>query len=346
MTRPALPVLLLTVFCAAHALTLPEALSRVEGRSSVVSARTEQRNARVNLERVARDPLAVRADTLQAEQRLALAEASLEQSYYAAMSQLTSAYTGVLQAADQTALAEQGLALSRRSLAIATIRFENGSATRLDLDDAQVSLEAAQNNVRAAREGRELALNNLLSIVVGDLGAGKLEDIPEKFFTELPPLSAALESALRHPELLNVQQQAELAALGVAVLDPLYAAQTQIDTARSQLEGARSALREARRSFRLRVHSLYSQAENARQTLRLEAATLGNAQKRLQTQRQRLEGGLISQLTFEQAVVQTAQARLEAESAQAGYLDALLELQAGSLVPLGGPFAASFGEEQ
>ena len=323
-------------------LTLPEVLRRVDTRSSVITAWSELRDARVNLERVARDPLAVRADTLGAEQRLELAEASLEQTRYAAMSELVSAYTGVLNATEQVELAEQGLAVAQRSLEIATIRLENGSATPLDLDDAQASLNEAQNTLRAAREAQSLARNNLIS-VVGEVGSAELGGVPERFFVELPPLEAVLTSAERHPDLLGVQQQAELAALGAEVLDPLYAAQTQIDTAESQAEAAQSAFGEARRGFLLQVRNLYSQAENARATLRLEAAALTNARERLATQQQRLDGGLISQIDFDQTELQTAQAQLEAEGARTGYLNALLELQAGSLVPLGGPFAAALG---
>lgn len=326
-------------------LTLPEALRGVDARSSVVTARSELRDARVNLERVQRDPLAVRADTLQAEQRLELAAASLAQTRYAAIGELTGAYTGVLNASEQTELAAQGLALAERSLEIATIRLDNGSATQLDLDDAQASLSEAQNTLRAAGEARDLALNSLISIS-GEVEGVKVASISEDFFVELPALETALASAERHPDLLGAQQQAELAALGAAVLDPLYAAQTQIDTAESQAGATQSALAEARRGFRLQVRNLYSQAENARATLRLEAAALANARERLATQRRRLAGGLVSQIDFAQTELQTAQAKLEAESARTGYLNALLELQAGSLVPLGGPFAASSGEKR
>ena len=346
------PLLLsLLLFSAAHALagatppptgapqtlTLPDVLRRVDTRTGVVTARSERRDARVNLERVQRDPLAVRADTLQAEQRLELAEASFTQSRYAAMSELVGAYTGVLNASEQLELAAQGLTFSERSLEIATIRLENGSATPLDLDDAQASLDEAQNTLRAAREAQSLARNNLIS-VVGEVGAAELGGVPEEFFVELPPLETVLTSAERHPDLLSVQQQAELAALGARVLDPLYAAQTQIDTADTQAEAAQSAFAEARRGFLLQVRNLYSQAENARATLRLEAAALANARERLATQAQRLDGGLISQIDFAQTELQTAQAQLEAEGARTGYLNALLELQAGSLAPLGGPF--------
>ena len=331
---------------AAHALTLPEALQSVPERSSVVNAVAELRDARTNLDRVTRDPLAVRADTLQAEQRLALAESSLEQTRYTAQRELTTAYTGVLQANAQVALAEQSLALSERARRVATIRLENGSATQLDLSDAEASLNETQNGLRAAREGQGIALSNLVSILGTEVEADELEPLPEGFLTDLPPLEVALTSAERHPDLLTVAQQTELADLGASVLDPLYAPQSQIDTAASQLASAESGLREAERGFRLQVRNLYAAAENARETLRLETEARANAAVRLRTQQQRFDGGLISQIDFDQAGLADAQAALEAENARVAYLTALLELQAGSLVPLGGPLNAALGRPE
>ena len=331
---------LLTLLAAnAYALTLTQTLERTSTRSSVVTAQTELKDAQANLDRVERDPLAVRTDTLQAEQRLALAKVSLERARYAAAGDLISAYTGVLGANAQVELAQKSLDVSRRSLQVAKIRLENGSATRLDLDDAQASLDGAQNSLRAANDAQTLALNNFASVSGEEVAAGELTKIPEAALPELPPLDAALRSAERHPDLLSVKQQASLAQLGTDVLDPLYAAQAQIDTAQSQRASAESALADAQRSFRLQVRNLYTQAQNARATLRLNLSALQNAQVRLRTQQQRLSGGLISQIEFDQAQLTTLQAELAAESARSDYLNALLELQTGSLAPLGKPFS-------
>ena len=309
MKRPLFALMLFALLTNAYALTLTETLARVESRSSVVNAHTELADAQMNLTRVERDPLAVRADTLQAEQRLALAEASLERTRYAAASELTSAYTGVLGANAQVGLAQQSLELAKRSLRVATIRLENGSATQLDLDDAQASLDEAQNGLRAGVEAQTLALSNLVSILGEEVKASDLEEIPETVIPELPSLEATLTSAERHPDLLGVKQQAELAELSTDVLDPLYAAQAQIDTAESQQESAESALSETQRSFRLQVRNLYAQAENARASLRLASGALQNAQTRLGTQRQRLDGGLISQIEFGQAQLEDRTSR-------------------------------------
>lgn len=266
-----------------------------------------------------------------------LAEASLERARGTAASELGGTYTGVLQASAQVDLAGQSLALSERALEIATIRLENGSATALDVQDARASRAEADNTLRAALEGLELAQDNL-SGMLGEPEVGALAGIPDAFLGELPPLERVLESARRHPDLLGVAQQRELAELSAAVLDSLYTAQVQIDDAQSQLGSARRALQEARRASQLQARSLYSEAENARETLRLTEGSLRVARTRLATQRQRLAGGLIAQIDAEQAELETAQLELEALAARAGYLNALLELQAGTLVPLGEPF--------
>ena len=69
----------------------------------------------------------------------------------------------------------------------------------------------------------------------------------------------------------------------------------------------------------MQVRNLYTQAENARATLRLETGALQNARARGQTQQQRLDGGLISQIEFDQSELTTAQAELEAENARNAY---------------------------
>ena len=90
-----------------------------------------------------------------------------------------------------------------------------------------------------------------MEVKAGDLTEVPEAEVPEAALPDLPPLDAALKSAERHPDLLSVKQQAALAQLSTDVLDPLYAAQAQIDTAESQRASAESASGDAQRSFRL-----------------------------------------------------------------------------------------------
>ena len=109
-----LPLFFALMLPLAQALTLDEALQAAPSRTGVVTARTELRNAVANLERVQGDPLAVRADKLSAQQRLALAKVNFTQSYYAALSEIESAYTGVLQARFGVQVAQKAASVSQK----------------------------------------------------------------------------------------------------------------------------------------------------------------------------------------------------------------------------------------
>ena len=331
----ALPLLFfLSYACAQNGpLTLAEALESATNRTEVVTARLELADARAHLSRVEGDPMALRPDLVRAQQRVTLAEASYRGAYYAALRELAGAYTNLLEAGQQVALAEGGVALAEQALTIAQIRAERGSATSLDAQDAGVALENARNSLRAAQEGRSLAENRLEGVLGRAVSA--LEPLPEEL-VGLPALEAALAASQEHPDLLNVQQGLELAQLNVDLLDPSYTAQAQIDAAQTQLDAAQEGLREAQRGFDLQVRNLYASAQSAAEGYRIGLEALANADERLEGQRQRLESGLIPEIEYKQAELDNRQARLRALQARHAYLDALLELQAGALLGIPG----------
>ena len=162
------------------------------------------RDAATNLERVQGDPLAVRGDTLQAEQRLALAEANFTQAYYAALNEIESAYTGVLRARLGVRVAQKNVSNSEKSSEIAQIRLENGSGTQLDLEEARTMLNEAQNNLN-------VALSNLEGILDQELQADALESVPDDYLVQIPELETVLGAATEHPILIQAEQQLALA---------------------------------------------------------------------------------------------------------------------------------------
>ena len=336
--RQLVPLLLLFFsFSLSHAqsepLTLAEALENATNRTEVVTARLELADARAHLSRVEGDPMALRPDLVRARQRVTLAGASYRGAYYAALREIAGAYTSLLEAGQQVALAEGGAALAEQALTIAQIRAERGSATQLDAQDAGVALEDARNALRAAQEGRSLAENRLEGVLGRAVDA--LKPLPENL-TGLPALEAALAASQEHPEFLEVQQGLELAQLNVDLLDPSYSAQAQIDAAQTQLDTAQEGLREAQRGFDLQVRNLYASAQSAAEGYRIGLEALANADERLEGQRQRLESGLIPEIEYKQAELDNRQARLRALQARHAYLDALLELQAGTLLEIPG----------
>ncbi len=323
----------------AQALTLEEALSSASERPAVATARIELRDAIINSERTQEDPLAVRSDTLQAEQRLELARASFIQTYYTALQEIASAYTGVLQGQKSVAVAQKAAAVSENSLEIAQIRVNNGSGTQLDLEEARTSLSEAQNGVRSARDNLTVGLNNLETILDRELEPSDLEPIPDDYLVQIPVLPTVLQAAEDHPTVVQAEQGLELSQLNTELLDPSYASRSQIDSAGTGLTNAREGLQETERSFRIQARNLYNAAESAQETYQVQREALRNADERLETQRQRFEGGLIARIELSQAELSNLQAELQALQARYGYLTSLLDLQAGTMVALPGPEA-------
>lgn len=321
----------------AQSFGLTDALAETPGRSAVVTARTELQDAAVSQRRVVQDPLAVRSDKLQAEQRLDLARVSFVQTFYAALQEITSAYTGVLQAKTGVAVAQQGVALAEKALEIAQIRFDGGSAVRTEVDEAQVSLDEARNARRSAQDGLNVALSNLEGLLGRELRAAALADVPDDYLVPIPELESVLGASQRHPTLVQAVQGLAGAELAAAVLAPSYASPTQLESAQSALSNARAGADEARRGFRIQVRTLYNSAQNAKESYRVAQETLQNTNERLKTERQRYTGGLISRLTLDQAELQSAQAEQNTQGARYAFLDALLGLQSGTLVDLAGP---------
>ncbi len=330
-------VLLALLAPVAHALGLEDALRAAPSRPDAVSKRLELLNAENDRIRVQSDPLALKMDRLKADQAVALTRAQLQKAVADGLSEIAKAYTGVLLARGQAALAEKGVGVAESGLKIAQIRRSNGSATDLDVEDARVALDKAEQDAEAARNGLGVALANLEGMLGEQLEPDALEGIPDRFLLSVPTLDATLAALPQHPQLLQAAQGLELAGVGVSMLDPSYASASQIESARTQLKTSEQLVAEARRGFQLQARNLVVQAQNAVQAYRVQQDDLANAQQRLRFQKERLANGVIAQVQYDQAELQAMQAELSVASARYGVLTSLLDLQAGTLVPLGGP---------
>ena len=326
----------------AHALTFEEALASAPSRPDAVTANLELLNARNDLIRVEGDPLALRIDVVQAEQAVELSRAQLEAAYYGAVLEITQAYTGVLQGREQLELAEKGMAVAQASLDISQIRLNNGSATQLDVQEAQVALNDAEKNLTAAQNGLNVSENNLEGMIGQEIAADDLEPVPDTYLVALPPLEEALSAATGNPQLLQSRQGLELARVGLDLLDPSYASESQIESSRTQLETTQELVQESQRGFNLQIRNLFIQAENAQETYQVEQDSLANARERLAFQQDRLESGLIAEIQLDQAELEFLQTQLSVLQARHSYLVALQQLQEGALLSLEGPEAYDF----
>ena len=335
-------LLALLALGSVQALTLEEALQSADARPDAVTQNLELLNARNDLIRVQGDPLALRLERTQAEQAVALNRAELEEAYYSAVLEITQAYTGVLQGREQLELAQKGMSVSQAALDIAQIRANNGSATQLDVQEAQVALNDAEKNLTAAQNGLNVSENNLEGMIGQEVTASDLEPVDDSYLTALPSLDQALEAAQDHPQLLQSRQGLDLARIGLDLLDPSYASASQIESSRTQLETTQELVQEAQRGFSLQVRNLFIQAENAQETFQVERDSLVNARERLAFQQDRLESGLIAQIELDRAELEFLQTQLAVLQARHGYLVALQQLQEGALISLEGPPAYNF----
>lgn len=329
---PRLPlVLAIALLCSAPAaaLTLTEALEAAAARTAVRNAELVLADAEQALARTTADPLALRPDLLQADQAAELAAAQVRLSRFEAEAEIARAFTGALEAERGVALAEAGRDLLAQALRITRIRYGNGSATELDVLEAEAALQEGEDGLSAARQGRALARRNLESLLpepAGELAPIESAALP----AALPPL-LELEAGLElHPQLLQVTHAVELARMGVRLLDPSYAPRAQIDTAELQLRQAEAGAREARRGLSLQVRSLHAAALRAADALATARATLATTRSREEIEQRRLEAGLIAEIAYRQARVSTLQAEAAAEQALHEYLLALLDLQVAS----------------
>lgn len=321
----------------AAALNFEEALLAAPGRPDAVSAQLTLINAESSNIRTEADPLALRIDRLQASQAVELARVELETARLTAVADLAEAYGSVLAGREQLELARQGLELAQRGLEITQIRVANGSATELDLRDAQVSADEAAALSATAGSGLRLAVSNLEGMIGQEVDPAALEPIRDDMLPPLPTIEATLAAAARLPQLLQVEHGLELAEAGVAMLDPSYASEAQIEDARTQLETTQQLAGEARRGLMLSARNLHLQAQDALARLEVEEDAYVNAAERHEFERQRLEGGLISEIAFQQSGLQLRQAELALLQAENDAMVALLKLSAGTLVPLDGP---------
>lgn len=332
--KSVLAILFALILTFASALNLQEALGAATTRTDVINAQLALNDANTALVRTQSDPLALKLDQVQAAQRARLSSAQLTQAQYEAIADIAASYTQVLELGAQRDLAAMARDLAAQSLEIAKIRFSKGSATALDVQEAENSLEDASSNLTSAEQGLTLARTDL----AGKIGqsAETLEEIPDSLLGSLPALETVMASIDNSPTLIQVGNGAELAALAVDLLDPSYASQSQIDNAVLQRDQAAESAKEAKRGVELQARSLYNQASTAAQSYQIQLDALNNALERESLEKQRLDAGLIAEIQFKQTQLATMQARIGAMQAKHSYLKALLNLQAGTMTPLEG----------
>lgn len=310
-------------------LNLAQVLELSAQQTRVTTAQLELQEAQVNLERQRADPLGLRVALLEAEQRYERAQTRYLNAFFASARELVGAYTGLQLARQRQIRAAEALELSETLQQAAVIRQNNGSATALDVQEAQNRLELAQSAVTQSQDALALAEARLRSLVGSQVG--ELEDLPQSTFeTELPPIDAVNASAEQNPELLSAIQTSELAEATLGTLDPIYTSPAQLEAAQVEALSASEALSRARSDFQLTVQSLYDDALSAQKACSLQQISRDNARERFELQQARVESGLLSELELRELELDTLDAELDAYETCRNYLGNLLDLQANT----------------
>lgn len=330
MRRPHLIALaLLLTLGLAHAqppLTLDEALSQaVEASAAVRGARLDLTSAERDLARVAADPTTLRVSRLQADHAVARAATGLANATMTAEDAAANAYAAALEADASLAIADGALAIAETAREAATIQFEAGAATRLDVERSENDLRSAERDVVDARAARALAYDRLASLL--GLAGAELTLAPLPDPGPVPPLDTFLDDVDRNAQLQAAAQQAELAAAQFAAVDnPLASAPADVAAARDRLETAQLQVDEQRRSLALLVRQAHNGALAAEARARSAASATGTARDDLDVQRLRFDAGSISALTLARAELQTRQQEAQLAAARHALAAALRQI--------------------
>lgn len=309
-----------------QSLTFEVALSKAEDQPAVVSAKVVLETAKADLERAKIDPMSTKPILLKAQQSADLAQANLNQAQAQARAQIAAAYTQVLDAQMAVGVAQKGVDVAQKGVLVAQIQFKKGGGTQQAVLDVQNRQQAAEQALKVAQDGLELATTNLKSLV------GEYKEIAPVFPAALPkaPDTALVEQIVQaNPALVQANQGVEAAQLQVDLLDPLYASVSQINQAKTAVAQAQAARDSTLRAFRIQTQSLYNQVVQAAKNRGIKEDAAKNAQTQLATDTTRYKNGLISQVTFLQSDLSAAQAELAAQQARDVYLSAYYTLLAG-----------------
>jgi outer membrane protein TolC len=320
----------------AAAQPLDAFLERAGESIGVVNAELERADAVRALALVESDPLALRPEQVQARQRAELTEAEAREALLEAYRDVAAAWARVREAELQVALAAAARDLSERSLAIARLRYERGSATVLDVQSASTDLLDAERTLQSARDGAELARADLAGVTGVRPTETEGVDRARLSGLDVPDGDELVEAVLRVPAVLRLQHAVELTGVASQLLDPSFASRRQIEEAALQQEQAAAGEREARRGLTLRARSLANSLSSALEGDRIAQEALAQAREREEVEGRRLEAGLIAEITFDGVRLQTMQAELRAVQAEHAVIDAILALQAGALWPVAG----------
>jgi outer membrane protein, heavy metal efflux system len=291
---------------APPALTLEQALTLAPNvDADVISGKTDLASAQRDLDRVTNDPLSLRLEKLQAEQKVASEQDSLGTALLSNRLDVTDKYFAALEADETLANAQKQQQIATATLEAQQIRFEAGAITQIDLSNAQNDSVEAERAVRDAQNTRNLAYSQLGSVI------GQSVTSLTPYEAEAPQLAALeqiqTEANDKNTQLKSLQRNVELARTQLEITDNAFSSRSQIDSAKDSLANAELTLSDYQNSIGLTIESSYNSvlAAQASYDNALEASR--TSADDLAAQKTRLDAGSISPIAYQQSELSHAQ---------------------------------------
>lgn len=268
---------------------------------SVELAQAEVGQAKSAVTRLNGDPLALKADLLTAQDRVAQAQAALLAAQLALRVTVSQELAALGAAENDLGVARGKLELARLALKGVEISLSAGAANRVELEKAQADVKNAQNEV--AQAGDTLAdARGRVSTRLGYLPKMPLVKFPQ-------PSVGALQAALtQHPRQLKADAAVISARRDLAVKSSDLSAATEIKAAQNTLDAALKNAEDTARSLRGELSDAVQRYQTALSTLANRERSAATAAENARVQQVRFEKGLVSKQAAWQARSDSAQA--------------------------------------
>lgn len=212
------------------------------------------------------------------------------------------AYYNVLRAEQALQLAQSGAERAKKQLEDIQIRFSLGMVAEIDLLQAQLEAEQAEQEINNASRDLELAWQNLNNLIAVE------PDTRFKLTSSLSfsPVEMDFEKSLNYAishrlEIQQVEDNLKLAEKKVEVSNTPYTPALDKEAAQLEAEQRSIQLARTRESVELEIKEAYFTLKNAEEQVPIREKALGVAKENLNIAQARFENGAITTLDLLEA---------------------------------------------
>lgn len=323
------------------ALTISELLEKAgQNNLDLQKASLTLDNARITYEKAKANILQSQSkiDEKQAELNWQQAQNTFEKSKNEIEIEIISLYNGCKYLISLFLLKEEKVQLAKNSLSRVREKVEAGTAGKLEELAAEISLEAALQQLQSTEQQLEIAKeSSSLATGIEDIWQFDLISEFEQDVVE-DPLDVYITSALENrKEIQFARKNVEIASDRLEQLKIADSPRLDIDKADNDLELVRISLSLLKESIKSEVRQKYYQLESLGDQHRVLSLQLDEARRNFDNATKQFQAGLITQDELSSKEVSFQEASLELQKSKASRYVAYLNLRisAGEVLELG-----------